>query len=578
MKRILVNIIAAAAVMTACCGPKDGEYTVRILTTNDVHGHYFDSLYISDQTAPSIMSAAWVIDSVRVAAGEENVILIDAGDSMHGDNAAYFYNYVETDSEHVWARILEYLKYDAWIPGNHDFETGHPVYDRVAAGLDVPVLAANAVHADDRTPYFQEYVTVKKNGLKFTIIGFTNPNIKNAYAPELWDGLDFISLYPDFAQDVVDRIKAKENPDAVIVAIHSGAGRGDGSVLEQQGLDLFRSLRGVDLIVSSHDHRAAVMQNDSIAFVNTGNYCANLGCSTITLKVENGKVTGRSVSAELIPLDKDKVDKEMQAVFQPDYEAVKAYITRPVGEVMMDLNGMDALCGMSDYVNLLHTVCLQASDAQISFAAPQSQNLLVKAGTVIYNDLFTLYSYENQLYVVKMTGKEIKDYLEHSYDGWINTLDRKQDHVLKMRGFTNPRTGRQMWMFGTSAYNLDSAGGLVYEVDVTKPFGERVFVRSLADGNAFDESAEYKVAMNSYRARGGADLMKKAGVDTENIDARITGVHADIRTLLNDYIEANTPVDHAKVSNPEVIGHWSFVPEKKARKALDDDIRLLLNR
>lgn len=571
-------MIAAAAVLASCCGPKDGEYTVRILTTNDVHGHYFDSLYMADQTAPSIMSAARVIDSVRVAAGEENVILIDAGDSMHGDNAAYFYNYVDTESEHVWARMLEYLKYDAWVPGNHDFETGHPVYDRVAAGLEVPVLAANAVHADDRTPYFQEYVTVKRHGLKFTIIGFTNPNIKNAYAPELWDGLDFISLYPDFAQEVVDRIREKEDPDAVVVAIHSGAGRGDGSVLEQQGLDLFQSLKGVDLIVSSHDHRAAVMQNDSIAFVNTGNYCANLGYSTITLKVENGKVTGRSVSAELIPLDKDKVDKEMQAAFQPDYEAVKAYITRPVGEVMMDLSGKDALKGMSDYVNLLHTVCLDASDAQVSFAAPQSQNLLVKAGTLIYNDLFTLYSYENQLYVVRMTGKEIRDYLEHSYDGWINTLDRKQDHVLKMRGFKNPRTGRQIWMFGASAYNLDSAGGLVYEVDVTKPFGERVAVRSLADGSAFNESAEYKVAMNSYRARGGADLMKKVGIGAGDIDGRIVAVHADIRTLLNDYIEANTPVDHAKVSDPKVIGHWSFIPERKADKALEKDMKLLFNR
>lgn len=579
MKRLISCIIAATAILTSCCGPKDGEYTFRILSTNDVHGHYFDTHYLNGQATPSLMSAAWAIDSVRVAAGAENVILIDAGDAMHGDNAAYYYNYVDTDSEHVFARMLEYLKYDAWIPGNHDFETGHPVYDRVEASLDVPILAANALRTDNGEPYFKEYVSFKRQGLKFTIIGFTQPNIKNAYAPELWSGMDFMSLYPDFTQEVVDRVRAEEKPDVVIVAIHSGSGHGNGKELEQQGLDLFQSLEGVDFIISSHDHIAAVRQNEKIAFINTGNYCANLGYGTITIKVEDGKVTDKKLSAELIRLDRTKVDEEMKAFFQPDFEAVKAYVTKDVGEVRMDLDGMAALAGMSDYVNLLHTVCLEESGAQVSFAAPSSQNVALKAGKLIYNDLFTLYPNDNQLYVVKMTGKEIKDYLENSYDGWVNTLDKSQDHIFKMRSFTHPRMGgRQMWFLAGSAYNMDSAGGLVYEVDVTKPFGERVSISSLADGSVFDEAAEYDVAMTSYRARGGAKMLNKVGVDTRKIDERVVAIHGDIRALLNEYISANSPVDHDMVSDPALIGHWSFVPENKARKALEKDMSLLFAR
>ena len=537
MKRSVISLFAFIVLLASCCGPKDGEYTFRILTTNDVHGHYFDKMYQSDETAPSMMSIAWVIDSVRVADGAENVILIDAGDCLHGDNAAYYFNYVNKDSEHVFARMLEYLDYDAWIPGNHDIETGHPVYDRVAKSLDVPVLAANAVHADSGEPYFGEYVTLKRHGLKITIVGFTNPNIKNAYAPELWKGMDFISLYPDFAQSVVDRVRAKENPDVVIVAIHSGAGKGDGSQFEQQGLDLFNSLTGVDFIVSSHDHRMNVFQNESMAMVNTGNYCANLGYGTITLKVENGKVAEKKVSAALIPLDKDKVDDQMKAAFQSDFEAVKAFTTRKVGEIKMDLSGRDALNGMSDYVNMLHTVSLKASDAQVSFAAPQAANVLLKAGTVVYNDLFSLYSYDNQLYVIRMTGEEIKRYLENSYDAWL------------------------IYRWGPT-YNLDSAGGLVYEVDSTKPSGKRIVIRSLADGSAFDPSAEYKVAMNSYRARGGGSLMQNAGIDIKTIDERILGTYKDVRTLLDEYISANTPVDSGMVGDPALIGHWTFVPAR----------------
>ncbi len=572
MNKLTSLILAAAAILAASCGPKDGEYTFRILSTSDVHGHFFDKDYFTEETVPSLMSVAWYVDSVRVADGPENVILIDAGDCLHGDNAAHYYNYVDTESEHVYARMLEYLDYDAWVPGNHDIETGHPVYDRFVESLDVPVLASNALRTDNGKPYFGEYVIQKRHGLKIAIIGFTQPNIKNAYAAELWEGMDFESLIPDFTQNVVDRVRAEEKPDVVIVTIHSGAGRGDGAQLEQQGLDLFNSLEGVDYIVSSHDHRAAVYESETICMANTGNYCANLAYGTISVKVEDGKVVDKKLSAELIPIDKEKVDKKMQEEFRPDYEAVKNYVTKEVGSLKSDMNTRDAIFGMSDYVNLLHTVCLEASDAQISFAAPVTTNAVFKAGKVIYNDLMTLYSYDNQLYVMKMSGKEIKDYLEHSYDGWINTLDGKSETLIKMRGFKNPRTGQQMWFFMGQSYNLDSAGGIVYDVDVTKPMGERIIIRTLADGTPFDMAAEYKVAMNSYRALGGADLMKKAGVDMAKIDERVVAVNADIRSLLNDYFEKSVEVSSEQISKPSLIGKWNFVPADKARKALEEDM------
>ena len=578
MKRILSIILAAAAVALSGCGPKDGEYTFRILSTNDVHGHYFCESYTSDQTVPSLMAAAWHIDTVRVANGAENVILIDAGDAMHGDNASYYFNYVDTESEHVFARMLEYLDYDAWIPGNHDIETGHPVYDRVVAGLDLPFLAANAINVDTGKAYFQEYVIQKRNGIKFAIIGFTQPNIENAYAQELWEGMDFESLYPDFTQNVVDRVRAEENPDVVIVVIHSGAGRGDGQQLEQQGLDLFNSLKDVDYLVSSHDHRAAVLENESMAFVNTGNYCANLGYGTITVTVEQGKVVSKKASSKLIAIDKDLVDEDMKAAFQPDFEKVKAFTTRPVGELKVDFNGVDALAGMSPYVNMLHTICLNASDAKISFAAPFSTTASVKAGNLVYNDLFTLYSYDNQLYEVKMTGKEVKEYLEHSYDSWVNTLDASQEHIFKMRGFKNPRTGDQMWFFTAQASNLDTAGGLVYDVDVTKPFGERVVIRSFADGSAFDESAEYVVAMTSYRARGGGELMEKVGITPADVEERVVAVREDIRSLIDAYFTEHKVVSEETVGDKSVIGEWKFIPVAKARKALDQDMKLVAPR
>ena len=571
-------ILAAAAMAVSCSGPKDGEYTFRILTTNDVHGRYFDSLYVEDGTSCALTNIAWYADSIRVADGKENVILLDAGDCLQGDNAAYYFNYVDTDSKHLFARMAEYMGYDAVVLGNHDIETGHKVYDRIVKTMDVPFLAANAMRTDDGKPYFEEYVTLKRHGLNITIIGFTNPNIKGWLSPVLWEGMTFESLLP-FAQETVDRIAAKEKSDVVIVAVHAGTGQGDGSILESQGMDLFKSLRGVDFVVCAHDHRPVVHKSDSICLINAGSHCRSLGYGTVAVKVEDGKVVSKVLDAQLLPIDMKNADRKMHYEFREDFEAVKNFTLKEVGELKADLRTRDSYSGMSDYMSLIHTLSLGCAPAQISFAAPLTFDGFIPAGTLVYNDLFTIYPYENQLFVVRMTGKEIKDYLEYSYDLWINTIDSQDDHLLKIKDAPDPRTGMKHWSFLNRSYNFDSAGGLVYEVDVTKPAGERVMIRSLADGTAFDEAADYNVAMTSYRASGGGDIMSKgAGVDTDRIDERVVAYHQEIRNLLYDYLVANKEIDPATIGDRTVIGEWSFVPESLASKAMKSDLALLFAR
>ena len=565
----------AAVLVCSCCGPKDGEYTFEILTTNDVHGHYFDSLYVSDRTNTSLLSVAWYADSVRTAVGAENVVMIDAGDCLQGDNAAYYYNYIDTGSKHLYARMVEHIGYDAVVVGNHDIETGHPVYDRMVKTMKVPFLAANAIRTDNGKPYFQEYVTLRRHGLNVTVIGFTNPNIKSWLSPLLWEGMEFRSLLP-MAQEVVDRVRTREKSDVVIVAVHAGTGNGDGASLESQGLDLFKSLEGVDFVICAHDHRPVVHKNDSICLINSGSHCRMLGHGKVTLTVKDGKVVSKALDAELLDVDKNKVDENMKALFRPEYEAVKAFTLKEVGELKADLRTRDAYCGMSDYINLIHKLSIGCSPAQISFAAPLTFNGTVDAGTLVFNDMFTIYPFETQLFVVKMTGKEIKDYLEYSYDTWINTYDGRGGNLLKIRNEPDPRTGQKHWSFVNRSYNFDSAAGLVYEVDVTRPAGSRVNIISLADGSAFDPAADYNVAMTSYRASGGGSLMREgAGIDTDRIGERVVEYYPEIRNILYDYLMKNGSIDPQTVGDPAVIGSWKFVPEKMAQEALQRDMKLL---
>ena len=575
-------LLAACALLALSCGRslKDGEYTLTVLSTNDTHGTWFDSTYVDSRTRPALTAVKYYVDSVRTADGAGNVLLLDAGDCLQGDNAPYYFNYVDTETPHLFPRLMEYMGYDAVAVGNHDIETGHPVYDRVAADLQkngVDFLAANAIRNDNGKPYFKPYKIVKKAGLKVAILGYTNANMKAWLTEGLWSGMHFVPIV-DVIQADVDNIKAKEKPDVMVVVMHSGTGEGDGSMLESEGLDAFNLVKGVDFVLASHDHRPYVKATETSAFLNSGSHSRNVAEGKLHLTVKDRKVVSRTYEVCTIPVKAEKADADMKAYFHKDYEAVKEFTLREVGILNTDLWTRDAYRGMSDYMNLIHTLSLGCKPAEISFAAPLTFNGRVQNGIIRYNDLFTIYPYENQLFVVKMTGDEIRRYLEASYDKWICTMAKADDRLLQIEPRDDARTQQARWSFVNRSYNFDSAAGVVYTVDVTKPFGERVAIASMADGTAFDLQKEYNVAMTSYRASGGGGLMKEAGIDTDNIDERVIERYPEIRNILYDYLIENGSIDPEVIGDPAVIGHWEFVPETLVKPAMERDMNLLFKR
>ncbi len=567
--RYLIPLILLAA----ACSPKAGSLT--LLTTDDVHGAWFDSTYVGDRTRPSLMAVNWYVDSIRKADGAKNVLLIDAGDCLQGDNASYYYNYVDTTSEHLFSRLVSYMKYDAISVGNHDVETGHAVYDRVASELrrhGIPFMAGNALRNDDGRPYFPLYKTFRRGGMKVLVLGYTNPNMAAWLDESVWSGMTFRDLIP-LVQEDVDRVKAKVKPDVTIICIHSGTGAGDGSMLENQALDLYNSLIGVDFVVCGHDHSPVTFHNDSIGLINTGRRAAYLGYGKLDLAPDGSKTIGTG----LIRIDKAKTDTVMRAAFREDYEAVKAFTRQKVGMLSVDMFTRDSYAGMCPYINLVHQVQLKGSGAQISFAAPLTYNGAVRAGILVFNDMFTIYPYENQLYKLELSGREIKDYLEYSYNLWL--AEPGGDHILRIVPGDSFRDSQERWSFVERSYNFDSAAGLNYTVDVTKPFGERVTILSLSGGGPFDPDAKYSVAMTSYRASGGGDiLIKGAGIPKDKIGERIVGRYPEIRELVYRFVVENAILDEMNLNDKALLGEWKFVPGDECADRLDDDLALLFGK
>ena len=580
--RTRLFVLSAACLLLLSCGHrlKDGDYTLTVLSTNDVHATWFDSTYIGTGVKRSLFAMNYYVDSVRTADGVNNVLLVDAGDCLQGDNAAYYYNYIDTVTPHIFPRLMEYMKYDAIAWGNHDVETGHAVYDRVQRDLvkaGIPFLAANAVREDNGKSYFPMYKMVVKAGLRIAVLGYENANIKAWLGEEVWSGMHFDRIAARIQQDV-DYVRNREEPDVVVALIHSSTGEGDGTNPESEAMDVFNLVKGVDWVICGHDHKPYVEARENSALLNSGSHSRFVGHGKMHLKVENGQVVEKSFEADLIPVDAAKADPVMREHFRADFEAVKAFTLQEVGVLNTELRTRDAYIGMSDYVNLIHRLCIDQKPAELSIAAPLTYNGTVKPGVLIFNDLFTIYPFENQLYVITMTGEEIVKYLEASYDRWIQTITGPGQHVLKIVPKENARSQQKGWSFADLSYNFDSVAGINYTVDVTKPRGQRVVVSSLADGRAFDPARTFNVAVTSYRASGGGNLLDEIGIDTDRIDERVVARYPEIRNILYDYLKEHGSIDPEVIGDTRVIGSWKFVPEKWASPALKADLALLFGK
>jgi len=537
---------------------KDGTYNLEVYATNDLHGRFFDSLYISNESHAvhpySLASVSTKIKEARANKGQGNVVLLDTGDHLQGDNAVFYYNFIDTVSEHVFSKVMNYLKYDAVVVGNHDIEPGHRVYDKVAGELTMPYLAANAINTKTGKPYFEPYTILNKNGVKIAVIGLTNPNIPNWLSPHLWENIEFKEIIPTL-EHWVKELHENENVHFVIVAMHAGLGHEDSYSMEDPARFVAENVKGIDLIFAAHDHKvtAEKIQNGDkeIWLLEGGARASTLSKATLELTIKDGDVVLSKVEGESISMRGIEPDGDYAKFCREEFLQVKEFTNRRVGMLINDIASRDGYFGPSAYIDMIHTLQLKASGADISFAAPLSFDTKIEKGELNYQNLLDIYPYENQLNVIEMTGREIKNYLAYSYSAWVNSNPVQNGHLLNIK--TDSLSGRVR--FQNQSFNFDSAAGIIYEVDITKSEGERIHILSLSDGTAFNLEASYKVALTSYRASGGGYLLEKgAGIPKVQMEDRIVARLADVREILYGQIKAEGYIEAEK------LNQWKFVP------------------
>ena len=572
-KMLLAGLLLACLPFTAMA--KSKNIKLRIIQTSDVHGCFFPYDFIERKAKNGSMARVITyVDSLRQSYGN-NLLLFDNGDILQGQPTCYYCNFVKPEMENVAAKVINYMKYDAQTIGNHDIETGHAVYDKWIGEVKCPMLGANIVDAKTGQPYVKPYAVFERQGVKIAVIGLLTPAIPNWLNEGLWEGLHFEEMV-SCAKKWVNTVKEKENPDIIIGLFHSGK---EGGIVtddyeEDGSLRVAKEVDGFDLILYGHDHtrHAEVITN------NAGNkvVCLDPSCNAlmvsdaqIEITKKGRRVVEKKVTGDIVNICGRGIDDRYMAHFQADIDSINAYVNRKIGTFKSTIYTRDSYFGSSAFCDFIHNLQLKITGADISLNAPLTFDTRIEAGDVHVSDMFNLYKYENQVYVMLFTGEEIRKALEMSYDQWVNTMKSPDDHIMLMND--DAREDKQRFGFKNLAFNFDSAAGIDYEVDVTKPDGQKVRILRMSNGEPFDPNKTYKVALNSYRGNGGGELLTKgAGIPQEQLKSRIIyESERDQRFYLMKEIEK------AGVMDPKPNNNWRFVPEEWTVPAIERDRRLI---
>lgn len=549
------------------------EMVIKIIETSDVHGNFFPYNFIERKKwSGSLARVHSFVKEQREKYGD-NCLLMDNGDILQGQPTAYYYNFIDTVSTHVAAEMMNYMGCLVGNMGNHDVETGHAVYDRWIKQCNFPVLGANIIDSATGQPYLKPYEIIVRDGVKIAVLGMITPAIPSWLPEKLWSGLHFDEMEP-CAQKWMKIIQEKERPDVVVGLFHAGkSGNKLGSVIEDASMNVAKRVPGFDIVLIGHDHTRACTKvlnvaGDSVLVIDPANNANVVSDVTVKITMKDGKMVAKSVDGKLKDMNKYPISEEFMQHFAPQYKAVDDFVSRKIGTISRTITTKDAYFGSSPFIDLIHQLQLEISGADVSFSAPLSFKAEIKEGDICVSDMFNLYKYENMLYVMELTGKEIKGFLEMSYFMWTNRMKGPEDHLML---FQEPIEEGKRVNFKNFSFNFDSAAGINYTVDVTKPQGEKITILSMADGTPFEMDKVYKVALNSYRGNGGGDLLTLgAGIPKEDLAKRIIfATDKDLRYYLMQYIEQE------KVLDPHAMHQWKFIPEEWTVPAAKRDYQLL---
>lgn len=519
---------------------------VVILSTTDMHGRIFPiDYYTNKYDNVGIAKVATLVKEARK--NDPDLLLLDSGDTIQGTPLEYLHNRKNNQPPDPMMLAMNALKYDAMAVGNHEYNFGLKVLEKARSEAKFPWLSANTYDTQvkgDPSNYYTPYVIKEVQGVRVGILGLTTPGIPNWENKPNYQSLEFRETVSE-AKKWVSVLRDTGKVDLVVIAMHmgieedlaTGAWRPSQVPNENAAIAIARQVPGVDVILMGHTHREVIDLSVSGVLLTQANRWAS-HVARVDVYLEKNETDQRwqvvAKTSRTIPVtEKTEVDAEVAKLGEPYDKETQAWLDQTIGESSEALAAPQCRLADSAIIDLIQRVQLEAGKADVSMAACFNPDARIPKGPVTVRDIAGLYEYENTLVTLELTGQQLKDALEHS--------------ARYFRAYQPGKTAAELVDPQIPGFNFDMAEGVTYDLDLTKPFGQRIQNLKFK-GQPLSPTQKLRVVTNNYRVNGGGgfNMYKDATVLYRSSE--------EVRELIIDWVERNKTVPTQTNNN------WRIVP------------------
>lgn len=540
---LALSILALSISVYAPAGSVAAQHAhVVILSTTDMHGRVFPiDYYTNKYDNVGIAKVATLVKEARK--NDPDLLLVDSGDTIQGTPLEYFHNQRNNTPPDPMMLAMNALRYDSMTVGNHEYNFGLKILEKARSEAKFPWLSANTYNKGTATTHYQPYIVKEVSGVRVGVLGLTTPGIPNWENVPNYEGLEFHETVSE-AKKWVAILRDKEKVDVVAIAMHMGieedlrTGTTSPSQVanENAAIAIARGVPGVDMILMGHTHRdvPALIVN-GVLLTQANRWASHV--ARVDLYLEKGEAARWRVvaeSARTIPVtEKTALDPEIAQLGQPYDKETQDWLSRPIGESPEEITSQDCRFRDTAIIDLIQRVQLEAGKADVSMAACFNPQARIPQGSVTVRDIAGLYEYENTLVTIELTGQQLKDALEHS--------------ARYFREYQPGKSLAELVDQRIPGYNFDMAEGVAYELDLTKPFGQRVQNLKFK-GQPLSPTQKLRVVTNNYRVNGGGGftMFKDAPVVYRSSE--------EVRELIIDWVERNKTIPTQTSNNWRIVG------------------------
>lgn len=507
-----------------------------VLSTTDVHGRIRGWDYYADsvETVRGLTRAATIVDSIRNA-NAGRVILVDAGDLLQGNPFAYVAMKQFGDSANPIIAAMNAMRYDAAAIGNHEYNYGVPYLERAVTQARFPMLSANTWKPDG-THKFRSWAIVDRQGIKVGIVGATTPGVMVWDADNVRGRVKLTDIVPA-VRTAVDEVR-KAGANVVIVSVHSGLNEPSSYDTVSTGLPsenvaerIAKEISGIDLVVYGHSHKEQPdLHVGNTLLIQPKNWATSVGVAHLTVSRDGKSFKVTSSRGETIQSRGHGEQAAVLAASDKTHRAAVTYANTVIGNTPVAWKGDSARLMDTPLIDLITYVEMKAAKADLASSAAFTLDASLAAGPITVAKIAQLYPYDNTLRAVRISGAQLRDYLEYS-----------------AKYYTRVENGTPIPDPQIPGYNFDFISGADYTIDLSRPVGSRITSLTFK-GKPVAATDSFTMALNNYRQTGGGGFAMLRGAPV------VYDKQEEIRQLLIDEVRSRGTIKPEDV----FVKNWSI--------------------